>query len=335
MNTLKNRITYFDSLKGIAIIGVVFIHTLKYEDKSFIDFSIIFRQLINFSVPLFLALSGFFLAETKIKNKEEYFLFLKKRIPRVYLPYLIWSILYISIEIILLKKINIGHQLFSIITFQTKGIFYFVALIIQFYILFPMLQKYLGKNLLKLSSLFSLLACILIFLYQYFTKQNLPLILYAGNAFTWVLFFVLGMYLRHNKIKLNKITLVILLLFSLTLSIFETYLQLQLTGNISNSVTAVKISSFIYSTFVIILLFNYKYPLKTVLYDLGKVSFAIYLLHLIILMVLIKVFLIFKVDCNGILAELIIGTFTILISYLICIVLRKLNPVLSTKYLGI
>lgn len=51
----KSRNTYFDFLRGVAIIMVIAIHTYhKAED------SVAFRQILNAAVPLFIAISGFF-----------------------------------------------------------------------------------------------------------------------------------------------------------------------------------------------------------------------------------------------------------------------------------
>lgn len=332
---MKERITYYDSLRGLAIIGVVLIHCLKYQDQYSLNASIILRQLINFSVPLFIALSGFFLAGTKVTNKSEYGIFLKKRIPRVYIPYFVWSLLFIAVGLCSAKEINMGRQLFNLATFQTKAIFYFVALIIQYYILFPVLERFLSKKLLIVSAIISLLCCIFIFMFQYYTHRSLPLIIYAGNAFTWILFFVLGMYLKKYKFKVKKSVLIALAVIAFLLSTAESFFQIRLSGDIGNAVSAVKISSFIYSTLVIVLLLNYKHSSKTIFSDLGKVSYAIYLLHLLALKLLISLFIYLKFDYTTLMSECIICFITLIISYLICITLRKINPIIASKYLGI
>ena len=77
----KSRNTYFDFLRGVAIIMVVAVHTYhKAED------SVAFRQVLNAAVPLFIAISGFFLSQKQIEQKAHYFQFLKRQIPKVYIP---------------------------------------------------------------------------------------------------------------------------------------------------------------------------------------------------------------------------------------------------------
>ena len=92
---MKQHITYFDFLRGIAILMVVGIHTFS-STANFETFQggfqIVFRQILNCAVPIFLALSGFFLGRKKFTTKTDVLNFWKKQIPKVYLPCLIWSL---------------------------------------------------------------------------------------------------------------------------------------------------------------------------------------------------------------------------------------------------
>lgn len=330
---VKKRNTYYDSLKGIAIVGVVFIHVLNYKQN--IDFQIVFRQFINFSVPLFLAISGFFMVDTKINTFPEYLVFLKKRIPRVYYPYLVWSVVFIVLSYLLNGSISIKEQLIKLLTFQTNSIFYFVALIIQYYILFPVLKKYLGKKLVVFSLISSMVCTILLFLYQYISQKELPLIIYAGNFITWILFFVLGMYLKNNRIPIKRIYIFILTLLAFLASCFETYLRIDFGENIPNAVTAVKLSSFLYSACVIVLVLNFKLFNKPFLSDLGKVSYAVYLNHLLFLIILSIIFNYINISGDTLTSVISRGCLTLLTSYFFCNTIRKFNPKLANKYLGI
>ena len=62
------RIVYFDFLRGIAIIMVVCLHCIDYsamEGPVLNLFGVEFRNLLNAAVPLFLAISGYFMANKK------------------------------------------------------------------------------------------------------------------------------------------------------------------------------------------------------------------------------------------------------------------------------
>ena len=52
---MKERIAYFDFLRGLAIMMVVGIHTYTLGEDS-----TVVRQILNTAVPLFIAISGYF-----------------------------------------------------------------------------------------------------------------------------------------------------------------------------------------------------------------------------------------------------------------------------------
>lgn len=86
---MQQRDTYFDFLRGIAIIMVIGIHT--YTD-GLMHFNLFLRQILNCAVPIFLAISGYFIGHKSFVEQGSYVKFLKKQVPRVYIPMLFWSI---------------------------------------------------------------------------------------------------------------------------------------------------------------------------------------------------------------------------------------------------
>ena len=144
MNNSK-RINYFDFLRGIAILMVMGIHT--YNIRSFDgleDVALIgIRETLNFAVPLFLAISGFFIAKKDVLDKDSYFSFLKKQIPRVYLPALIWSLPMLALWIY--KGQDILMSIGKVLGCMTFGPYYFVVLIIQLYLLHPLIKWLAAK----------------------------------------------------------------------------------------------------------------------------------------------------------------------------------------------
>lgn len=136
MNT--NRVAWFDFLRGVAIIMVVAIHTFAatiQPDVLANDLIILLRQILNCAVPIFLAISGFFLSK---KENIVYSHFLEHQIPKVYIPTLIWSLPYLALHIYLGNNWYEGIVYYFICGFS---IYYFIALIIQYYLLLPILTK--------------------------------------------------------------------------------------------------------------------------------------------------------------------------------------------------
>lgn len=129
------RDSYFDILRGIAILLVIAIHTYPGGDfetaEGFVN--ICLRECCNVVVPLFLAISGYFIGKKDLSTRGKYISFLKKQIPRVYFPCILWSIP------ILVYGIYAGRSIISAaaILFSCSAFapYYFIALIIQLYIL--------------------------------------------------------------------------------------------------------------------------------------------------------------------------------------------------------
>ena len=132
------RNTYFDFLRGLAIMMVVGIHTYTLGKDS-----IVVRQLLNTAVPLFIAISGYFLSQKKMENKDDYRSFLTKQLPKVYLPVLVWSLplyalaLYSGSSIIQQTILLFGCGL---------SIYYFVAFIMQCYVVLPVINYCISRN---------------------------------------------------------------------------------------------------------------------------------------------------------------------------------------------
>ena len=107
-----NRISYFDFLRGLAILMVIGIHTYIIKPFDGINniFQIGLRECITFAVPLFLAISGFFLGKKReLNTKAGYFSFLKKQLPRVYVPALLWSMPVVALWIYQGQAIHAEH----------------------------------------------------------------------------------------------------------------------------------------------------------------------------------------------------------------------------------
>lgn len=132
----KERNRYFEALRGIAIIMVVAIHTYNKDSTS--SFELLARQVCNCAVPLFFAMSGYFLYNKSLADKEKLMSFWKHQIPKVYIPVLVWSFPWFLIGIL---HGNIVKPSLILLSCGYK-VYYFVAVIIQFYLLLPLLQRY-------------------------------------------------------------------------------------------------------------------------------------------------------------------------------------------------
>ena len=321
------RNLYFDTLRGIAILMVVAIHTfIACEFDNFQSIcAISMREIFNVAVPLFLAISGFFIGLKKFESNYQILTFWKKQIPKVYIPTLFWSIPYLTLALY--------HQqslLKNILVFLLCGysIYYFIALIIQCYLLLPFIQKKMlnyamGGVILSLS-----LICVAVISYTSITR--FPLIVFAGPVIVWLIFFWIGVFLsrRERDYKIGKIFIGVLLSFVLML--IETKYRHEATGG----GYGIKPSSFIFSFLMILLLFSKRIEHKYVkdkvinkaLIVVGDYSFSIYLIHCFVITIVFH----FVTISNWIVRWTIVVAITMLF---ICLV-RKVLPNKCLKIIG-
>ncbi len=334
----NNRIDYYDVLRGIAIILVVAIHSLNpaYISGSTLYFFVFWRNLICFSVPLFVTISGFFIGKKQINSANLYLLFLKKQLPRVMIPYLIWSIPYSFIAY--KNGLPVDTVIFRIMTFQSAFPFYFIALVIQFYILAPFLHRLANKTGLIICGLISSSFCFLIYYLKYSINMELPLIIYAGLFVPYLFFCVLGVYIGRGNVLITKrrnsliMTGIALCLLTIS-SIYEYRIHLDFT----TATSTIRFPSFLYSFCIICFIFNSKniYFKSNILRYIGTVSFGIYFLHILYLEKISKIIHSRFMDVNEFVLQIIVAALVISISVLICFIFRKIHYKYSTKYLGL
>ena len=125
MTKITERNTHIQVLRGIAIVAVVLIHTCP-KDLC----QVYCRPFFNFAVGLFLFLSGFLTSW----NQNSWSTFYKRRLQRVLIPYIIWTVVYT-----LLQR-QPGRLAFNILT--TRGAFhlYFIAVYVQLILLTPLIK---------------------------------------------------------------------------------------------------------------------------------------------------------------------------------------------------
>lgn len=91
----RERKSHWQEVRGICIIAVVAIHVLaEYQQrcKNIRLEWVLFRQLLNFAVPTFIFMAGYFTNVSKVNGSiGRYYL---KRVERLLIPYLLWSTLY-------------------------------------------------------------------------------------------------------------------------------------------------------------------------------------------------------------------------------------------------
>lgn len=284
-----NRQTYFDFLRGFAILLVIGIHTYTvrpFEGTSNI-IQIGFRESINFAVPLFLAISGFFTGRKKITSSADYFSFLKRQLPRVYLPAMLWSLP--MVVLCILRGQNAMVVMGKGLLCMTFGPYYFIVLIMQLYILLPVIKRLsfnpkVGGVFLLVINMLSVLALIYVI-----NNEKLTPVLYVGPFLYWIIFFYIGVCFSERNRNYSLIWPLMLILAGFVAQVFETKYLIS-CGHIG---VGIKLSSWVYSAGVILLLFSSKMEqlitksgwFYQILVKIGGISFGVYLTHVYFLII--------------------------------------------------
>lgn len=278
---MKARVTYFDFLRGIAIMMVIGIHTFMASECNDVDIYV--RQMINCAVPIFLAISGYFLTKKKdliLKNAT----FTREQIAKVYIPMFIWSL-----PLFVISICKGGGSVIDIFKYSTlllvggNSIYYFITLIIQCYLLFKLFVKF--NNLWGLIVSFTI-TCFSVGIEIYFMKfrgMEMPLLIYAGPIVVWCVYFMIGCYLAERNRDYKLCPILVLAIIFLIAQYFEAEYYNGLKS--TNPYGIIKISTVFFNCIMLFVLFSkklerlydkYNRHLKLIkLY--GTLSFGIYL----------------------------------------------------------
>ena len=307
-------------LRGIAIVAVVMIHTCA---KGMLG--VMIRPLLNFSVALFIFLSGYL---TSIKKSNNYNT-RKRRIKKVLIPYIIWSIIYT------VATGKYKEFIFNILTGRCCGIYYFIFVYIQFVILTPLIIKLLESKYKILGFLITPLTFICVRYPLEIMGISFPLeILFIS----WFIYYYLGL-IYGNKlidIKISQVKLYVIFFFLLFLQSIEG-LVWNSYGNHNMATSQLKLTNCFSSTFFCIICVRYiqnsdyikENLINNTMFFLGNVSFGIYLSHILVIMVCNKL------DFIGIMDIFPLNSLLIIIITVFCILIGKKILKQYSKYLGL
>lgn len=303
----KNKtIDLLDFLKGFSMFTIVIFHLLKV-----LEFTPLMQKAIYFGgtgVHTFILVSGFGLYLSFIKKPMTYWVFMKKRFIKVYIPYIIvvTVIVLISLFIPIYKSSfysYLGHvflyKMFDDNIIGSYGDhFWFISTIIQFYIVFPFLVKW--RNKLSLTGFF------LTGLFVSMGWIILILLISKEDYRTWNSFFLqylwefnLGMILAEIYLKRNEFwtikTKYLALIAAIGLLIYGLLaIQLENIGKLINDIPAL-----IGYTCFAILIFNLRIKLiNNFLLFTGAISYSLYLVHIAVRVIIVYLYNYYNLNIN-------------------------------------
>ena len=192
----KNYFHEIPIVRSIACLLVVMVHVtaVNYSSKSgfFDSFSLYLNQFSRLGTPVFAVISGFLLFNS-VKNKGFFFKkFIYSRTTKIVLPFIIWSSVYLGLKIYAGQSINTEWR--SFLDYFILGTsyyhLYFIITVIQFYLLFPLLQ--LSRKKWSISLLFLI---------------SIPLnYIWLNKMYTSINFGQLQYIIKHRSFILNSIS---------------------------------------------------------------------------------------------------------------------------------
>jgi peptidoglycan/LPS O-acetylase OafA/YrhL len=310
-------------LRAIAIIAVVLIHTCP--DGMY---QVWCRPFINFAVGLFLFLSGY-LTKT---HYDSWMAFFKRRVTRVVIPYLIWSIIYSlssNPDPILLLK--------NIITSNATAHLYYIPVYVQFVLLTPLIIRLAKSRYRNIGWIISPVSLLLFCYPQLYTGRVINGYLSMAcdiSCLNWFTFYYLGIVLGNDIISRNHRArnIGLLLLVSIIPQFIEGYILHELGAN--NCGTQLKITSLLTSSLTCIMAYNMLRARKIqinnhLLLTIGKYSFGIYLCHILFLRIL-KGFAFYQH-----IPYVINSAIILMLSVLLCIICDRVLSPRMLKWIGI
>lgn len=226
----------------------------------------------------------------KDRLEQGYLIFLKKRLSKLILLYVLWSLIYHLDNNNGLNATDFSKEL---IIGGSHYHLYFVPLIILFYVLYPLLKKMGESN-------FGLAAALIVTVLNQVARGvfDIPLFNQPLNLFNWLIFFVMGIWFAKHfsskVIRIKKHTNMIGL--SVFIGIAGVFMESSsLIGNVgkAKATTSMRPSVIVLSLLVILFFISLNWDHKLlfrVLKKLSTHSFGIYLSHAMILITFKQLF---------------------------------------------
>jgi surface polysaccharide O-acyltransferase-like enzyme len=295
----KDRDLSFDAFRGLAIVAVVATHGIYLGGSPNNPGFVCYRQLLNFAVPVLFFMSGYWSSKEQISSLSDYKTFLRRRLPRILVPYLFWSLVLIGYSAVVTGQVSGYVTIIKLLTGGASMGYYFIVVLAQLYILTPVLMhlnRKLGWYGLMLVLIFNMASFLALYLSRVFNYiAHIPAVL---PFYTWIIYYEAGLFMAgryeeaHTTSK-TRFYILPALLFSLLVSILEAGVMSSKYNNPDMASFAGKYSSFLYSACVILcFIFGREYfgRMPKLLSTIGYYSLGIYLVHMIVLSGVVEVF---------------------------------------------
>lgn len=341
---MKQRINYFDLIKTVAIILVIYVHYSWTKGTTIDNLSL---MICIIAVPLFFMVNGSLLLSKELNLRKHINKFLI-----IYISLIFWKLL-IFLIFYLLGRVNfpdiISFLQYLLCYYNINGVptehFWFMYSLLKIYLIFPIIKLAIINN--KVILKYLLITCLLLgfgieflnFLNMYLIKSSFLNISNVINTFSpfieceFLFYFLFGYYL-HNKFyetKLDKKALLIISLFILISIIGIVFIKIIQDGHIYGEYHGIinkysKFSTLLLASSIFVLLAKLDLKNCKLIKFLGRKTMNIYCIHMMIAMLLI-IYIYPKINISGFVGNSIKTILVIIISVIITESLSKIKPI--------
>ena len=315
-----------DAARGFFIILVVAIHVASfmiwYNPNPNIDTYFWFFAFGKFSVPGFVLLSGLVLSYSYRNKAFSYSGFLKGRLAYIVVPYLVWSGIYFTFK----TPETITAAL--IMLAQGKAMFhlYFIVIIFQFYLLLPLFLKLTNAIPFSIFATLGLALQLAAFDYLPSLPTFKPL---TPSAFVfWFYVFTIGLYFgKHYEavmrfVDKNGALVMSLFVMATLMTYIKFHASIEKGRKVWQAADSMPIVMTVAGVLFVLFLARKFGSTQSPLHAVGKHSFAIYLAHMVPLLVAKPIFKMLGITFTDLIAALLLAA-TVALSLAFSALLKK------------
>ena len=303
INSIKKRIMQTEKKEWITylrVIGtfcVVIVHIIssmlhEFDSSTRINWwtGNIIDGSLRYCLAVFVMLTGALLLPQNIDIGT----FLKKRLKRVIIPFIVWSIIYIVYAFF---SKDIGDTLLDYVKYFFSRLLtgasyhlWYIYMLIGLYLFIPILGKWIRNSTEREIIYFLIIWFISMFTSKMLYFNQINPIYFTG----YIGYLVLGYYLSIKEFKntkrLKKIALLLFILGTF-ITIFGTYFLSKLSGKFNDILYNHLTPNLLISSIGIFILIKYSRGIKSsafskIISNIDKYSYGIYLSHILVLNIL-------------------------------------------------
>ena len=292
------RDTYWQMIRGICIIAVIMIHcptTLNSPSSASLLSWITVRSIVNFPVPVFFFLAGYF-AQSSVKKFRSGVQYCVRRSWRLIVPYTVWSVLSVSVLAAFRHEpVPITSFLIKYFTGRTVAPFYFIAVLFQLTLATPILSDLVNRRSRLVYAVYGLHFAALAAVYSLALTSNGVLHYCYSLPFVWVGFYALGMQLRAADESEGSYPLIrrlvsgvfsspLFLSAAIAFNWLESCILLKYSAPPILAVCQFRIGGILYSVSLIAVMYRFRGTevrgqLQRALAYIGDISYGMFLVH--------------------------------------------------------